>query len=197
MANLEEMTDDALVELCISHGNADQRPFGELFRRHWWKVFQICRRFVRDHDDASDLAQETFFRAFRALEGYSGGHPAMFRAWLARIAANVGKNELRRRSRRPQLADQSPAPTSVMTDSSQAETLVRRQQAATLAEALSRLPADHRTVLELAEYQQLPYSEIAAALGLSLSAVKMRAMRARAALARVYREVESAGGHGE
>ena len=104
MANeLAHLSDEALVELCRVRGTGDSRPFTELFHRHQHFVWRICYRFVWDAQDAEDLMQEVFFKTYRSLSQFRGA--SSFRTWLYQIAANTARNELRRRSRRPQVSD--------------------------------------------------------------------------------------------
>lgn len=190
----EELSDDELVALCLASRRADERPFAELFRRHRKVVWRVCSKYFRSPEDVGDRVQETFFRAYRALGRYSGGHPALFRAWLSTIAANGCKNELRRRSRRPQLSDE-PLEPSAATVAADAETsLIQQSRQRLLRRALARLSPNQQEILRRADFEQMPYADIATELGLSLSAVKMRTVRARAALAAAYRDLEP---HGE
>ncbi len=190
---LGELSDDQLVALCLARGKGDERPFAELFRRHRQVVWRICGRYFRTPEDTADMVQVAFFRAFRALGRYSGGHPALFRAWLATIAANACKNEIRRRSRRPQLVDQPPLPDVAAAEPSVEESMIEQSKSELLYQAMAGLSAEERQILRRADLERTPYAEIAAEIGLSVSAVKMRTVRARAALAAAYRDLESQG----
>lgn len=193
MHDLSGLSDDDLVRLCRERGAGDERPFAELYRRHRELVWAICRRYFRDPRDAADLVQETFFRAYRSLGSYAGGHPSLLRAWLARIAANVCKNELRTRSRRPRTVEELLAPEAASPAASSEETLVTRARLATLRRALATLAPAQREILELADLEQIPYAELARRLGVSLSGVKMRVVRARASLGAAYRDLDAKG----
>lgn len=189
----DELSDDELVALCLERGATDERPFSELFRRHRKVVWVVCRKYFDTREDVGDLVQETFFKAYRALGRYTGGSPALFRAWVATIAANACKNELRLRSRRPQLSDRSLDPSVAIAGGSVEGSLVERSRHRVLSRAIAGLSHDQQQILRKADFEQLPLAEIAAELGLSLSAVKMRALRARAALAAAYLDLESKG----
>lgn len=129
------------------------------------------------------MTQDIFFKAFRNLDRFDGAYEGSLKAWLGKIAANTCKNELRSRSRRLQTVDEEPdgelveAPLTTSSELEKAELQFRLEQ------ALCRLSDPQRAILELADLQELPYSEIGLRLGLSPSAVKMRILRARAALA--------------
>ena len=194
VAELESLSDDALVGLCRQRGSGDDRPFAELFRRHRQHVWSICRRFFRDEEDASDLVQETFFKAFRGLERFSGGHPLLLRAWLSQIAVNTCKNEVRTRARRPRKAAEPPSPALESPEKGPDEVLIERRSHQRLSRAMAMLTPAQREILELADLAGTPYPKLAEDLGISRSAVKMRALRARAALAAAYRELEARGG---
>ena len=192
--DLENLSDDALAKLCRQRGSGDDRPFAELFRRHRQHVWNICRRFFHHEEDASDLVQETFFKAFRGLRKFSGGHPLLFRSWLSQIAVNTCKNEIRTRARRPRKASEPPSLALESRERGPAEVLIDRRSQDRLSRALATLAPAQREILELAELAETPYSKLAEDLGISRSAVEMRALRARAALAAAYRELEARGG---
>jgi RNA polymerase sigma factor (sigma-70 family) len=128
-----------------------------------------------------------FFKTYRNLAQFRG--TSSFRTWLHQIAANTARNELRRRSRRPQVSD---TPLEVLI-----EILPRGTAAAAhtslprLAHAWERLRPEERRLLRLKDVEQRPYEEIMQGLGISLSAAKMRVLRARLALKEAYRQLES------
>ena len=175
------------MELCRVRGTGDSRPFTELFHRHQRFVWRICYRFVWNTQDAEDLMQEVFFKTYRSLPQFRGA--SSFRTWLHQIAANTARNELRRRSRRPQMSD---TPLELLIEimprgaAAAAHTSLPR-----LAQAWERLRPEERQVLHLKDLEQRPYEEITKMLGISLSAAKMRVLRARIALKEVYRRLEN------
>ena len=186
---LARLSDEALVELCRIRGSGDSRPFTELFRRHKRFVWRTCYRFVWDAQDAEDLMQEVFFKTYRSLSQFRGA--SSFRTWLFQIAVNTARNELRRRSRRPQVSD---TPLEVLI-----EILPRGAGAAAhislprVTQAWECLRPEERQVLHLKDLEQRPYEEITQMLGISLSAAKMRVLRARLALKEAYRQLEDEG----
>ncbi|HEY42738.1 MAG TPA: RNA polymerase sigma factor [Anaerolineae bacterium] len=181
-ANLAELTDQALVDLCKTRGAKDDRPFEELFRRHQAAVWRVCYYFLGDALDAEDIVQDVFFKAYRGLPGFEGR--ASFRTWLNQIAINTCKNELRMRSRRPAVVEEElgdmKAPIEMAGGSDQRwQAMTGREE---LAQALEMLHPDQFTALQLRDLESRSYAEVAHVLGISQSAAKMRVQRARLAL---------------
>lgn len=168
----------------------DRRAFGDLVRRHQDGVFRFVFRMVGSRDQAMDLTQDSFLKAWQALPGWRP--EARFRTWLLQIARNASLDVLRRRS----LADFVPIdeafelPGPGPTPESQA---AAKQDLRLLDAALRRLQADHREVLLLRELEGLSYEEIAAVLDVAEGTVKSRLGRARAALLQAWKERH--GGH--
>ncbi len=160
-------SDAALVEQCLA-GNKE--AFAHLVRRHQTAVFNLALRWTRDRDDAADLAQEAFVRAYRKLATYNAAYA--FRNWVLTICANQAKNRIRSEDRRRRAHE------------GHAELYPRHQSgsdplAAGLAEALGRLPEKLRIPLVLKHVEGLSYEEVAGVLGIGVSAAKMRVKRAR------------------
>ena len=189
-AKLAELSDTELVRLCQERGNRDDRPFQELFRRHQQLVWRVCFGFTRNGNDAEDLAQEVFIKAYRHLDSFEGR--SQFKTWLYRVAINTCQNELRRRSRRPQEAAVELETAAQYIPSGQSVEAAWQTQHTQelLLEAISRLPDDAQEIILLKDVEQRPYTEIAELLSIGVSAAKMRAQRARLALQAMYRLVE-------
>ena len=83
---LSELTDDELVVAAVARGNRDDRPFRELWRRHQRMVYRTCYSFFRNGEDAEDLTQDVFLKAYRNLKGFEGR--SSFKTWINRIAIN-------------------------------------------------------------------------------------------------------------
>jgi len=190
----DEPTDDALVGRVRA---GDEAAFEQLFERHRPRVARVASRFLPRREAVEEIVQETFTRAFFALDSYAGAHAASFPAWLSQIAVNLCYDELRRARRRPQhdshelTPEESEAigaslrntlgsaPRDVESD------LVSRDLAGKL---LARLDAEDRLVLTLLDAEGLSVAEIAAHTGWSASKVKVRAHRARASLRRILKK---------
>lgn len=170
----------------------DHRAFAELVRRHQDRVFRFLLRMIGSRDEAAELTQDTFMKAYQPLSGWRP--QAQFSTWLFQIARNAALDVLRRRGLAEfvpiedalLVADHAPTPEE-QTGSSQRLRL--------LEHALRQLPADHREVLLLREIEDLSYAEIAVALGVAEGTVKSRIARARAALIDTYRR--NTGGHSD
>jgi RNA polymerase sigma factor (sigma-70 family) len=153
----------------------DDDAFGELFRRHEALVLAIVRRYARTSEDARDLVQRTFLRAFEASRRTlrRGPFQVPFRRWLIRIAANLAKNHLRDEGRYAH----APLDALGAAEASQAEAapaaLERAERTARVRRAVLELPRRQREVLTLRLDAELPFSEIALALGITENAAKV------------------------
>lgn len=147
----------------------DLDAFEALFRAHQAEVYRWIVRIVRDGAAAEDLTVETFWRVYRASARFDPARP--FLPWARRIATRAAIDHLRtaRRFVPADAVPDQPAP-----DAAAAQSEARTE----LARAFHALPAPLRAAATLALIEELPYSEIAEALDVSLSAVKMRVSRA-------------------
>lgn len=165
-----EQPDEAWVEAA----RRDPEAFGELVRRYQHKIFNFVYRMLGDREEAEDLTQETFLRAFKALPTFRAG--ARFSPWLYRVATNATLNLLRGRRRTApwdsdlEVVSKLPSPEHIVEG---------RETASLLASLILELPAHYRTVLVLRHVNELSYQEIAQALDLPLGTVKARLYRAR------------------
>jgi RNA polymerase sigma-70 factor (ECF subfamily) len=189
----DEPTDDALVKLVRA---GDETAFEKLFERHRQRVARVAARFFPRRDAVEEIVQETFVKAYFALDSYAGAHAASFPAWLTQIAINAAYDELRRARRRPQHAEQSLTEDEsrqlgerlahvVSAEADIESALISRDLASKL---IARLSAEDQLVLTMLDAEGLSVAEIAALTGWSNSKVKVRAHRARASLRRVLRK---------
>ncbi len=173
------------ASLALSASRGDKQAFGRLVDRHKRSVFGLCLRLLRHTEDARDAAQETFVRAFAALETYDPALP--FAPWLLRIARNHCLDVTRRRGSRPaevaldaadggapELPDRAAAPAD--------ETVAARQQAGRLEDAVAALPPRYREVVPLVHVEHLSYKEIARTMDVPIGTVMTWLHRARARL---------------
>jgi RNA polymerase sigma-70 factor (ECF subfamily) len=177
-------TDEELVARSIG-GDADS--FNVLIRRWERPIYALAYRTIGREEDARDVCQETFLRAFRALPGFRG--QAKFSSWLYRIALNLCRDWIRRERRAPFVA--VPEDTDLIELASAAEPsesiedLVARKDMSRLVEqAMAHLPEEQRTAIVLKEYHGLTFQEIADMLGCPLSTVKTRVYQGLAVLRR-------------
>lgn len=190
--DLANLADDELVQLAKERGKRDDRPFRLLVERHQHTVFRVCYNFINSREDAEDLTQEVFIKAYRSLDKFEGR--SSFKTWVYRIAINTSQNELRRRSRRPQLSTtplETVAEFMPATDDVESKAEENRDYQI-LVEAFKQLRPVESQILVMKDLDELPYADIAEQLGISLSAAKMRVQRARDALSAAYHAIMEA-----
>lgn len=167
-------TDEELVAKSVA---GDQDSFNQLIVRWERPIYALAYRVIGREEDARDVCQETFLRAFRALPGFKG--QAKFSSWLYRIALNLCRDWIRRQKRTPVVsapegldiiemaAEQGPV-------ESIEDLVARKQLSATVAEAMQQLPDEQRTAIILKEFHGLTFQEIADLQNCPLSTVKTR-----------------------
>jgi RNA polymerase sigma-70 factor (ECF subfamily) len=179
-------SDDALLREFLA---GDHHAFGDLVRRHERTVMTVVRRYAESPDDAFDLSQRAFLRAFEAARR-SGWlrvrAPLPFRAWLLRIAVNLGKNHVRdaRRWRRAPADEAERLPVTEVGTSS----LERVERERAMRAAVLTLPRRQREVLTLRVDAELSFREVAGVLGITENNAKVHFHHA----ARRLREVIAA-----
>ncbi len=186
-APLQVWSDEALM---AAYQRGDATAFETLFGRYKDRVYGYFVRRFNDREAAEDLFQSTFLRVHRARRDYDTTRP--FATWIFAIASNLGRDELKRRARRPgdvhwEALDDAPARTSSEIDPERR--LLSREQAARTETALATLPDSQREVIVLHKLEGLSFPEIAEVLGETAEAVKSRAFRGYRALRRLL------GGH--
>jgi RNA polymerase sigma-70 factor (ECF subfamily) len=152
----------------------DDDSFGELFRRHEGLVLSVVRRYARTPEDAADLVQRTFLRAFQGARRSlrrSERNAIPFRRWLIRVAVNLSKNHVRDAARARRAPLDEAAGASV--DPAAHEALLRREREARLRAAILRLPRRQREVVTLRVDAELSFSEIANVLEIGENAAKV------------------------
>ena len=162
------MTDEVLIERARE---GERQAFETLVHRHSDAVLNFLIRFMPDRDDAEDITQETFIRAFGNLERFDPAR-GRFRSWLYRIAANLSLNELKRRER--SAAREEAAAENLRPEPDDGGRGVRSLEHRPLHQALQTLSDTERQVILLAYYHDLTYREIAETLGIPLGTVKSR-----------------------
>ena len=170
------------VDLVRAAQGGDSRAFGEIVRRYQRAVYRVAYGFTRVPADADDLAQETFVRAYQAIERFRVGEPLY--PWLARIASNLALSLLRSRRRKPEtpLEPLLEAGQQWGTDHDPADDAERRERDRHLQTALGELSPEHQAVLVLRVVQDMSYEQIATALSVPPGTVMSRLSRARAEL---------------
>lgn len=159
----------------------DTQAFDALMTLHRSRVYAIILQIVRNEEDAMDLTQEAFFRAWKALPRFDG--KAKFTSWIHRIATNASLDWLRRVKARPQATETVEEYTQPVApggpDGSPTARLDRKEMRRRIDEAIASLSPDHRAVIVLKEVEDLSYKEIAATLRCSIGTVMSRLFYAR------------------
>ena len=168
------LTDDELVAKSVG---GDAESFNQLILRWERPIYALAYRVIGREEDARDVCQETFLRAFRALPGFKG--QAKFSSWLYRIALNLCRDWIRRQRRAPVM--QMPEgidPGELAAERGPVESIEelvsRRELSAVVEEAMALLPEEQRTAIILKEYHGMTFQEIADLQGVPLSTVKTR-----------------------
>lgn len=182
--------DNALAALARG---GDRPAFAELVRRHQDRVFRFLLRLTGSRDDALDLAQDAFLRAWQALPGWRP--EAKFGTWLFQIARNAAFDLLRRRGVVEIATEPDALPVQWRPGDDPFVRLDAIQRLRLLEQALAGLSAEHREILLLREIEQMAYDEIAATLGLTEGTVKSRLARARTALLDRFRHMAGEDRH--
>jgi RNA polymerase sigma-70 factor, ECF subfamily len=174
-------------ELVARSKNGDTESFNQLVKRWERPIFALAYRTLGREEDARDVTQETFLRAFRSLAGFKGD--AKFSSWLYRIALNLCRDWIRKDRRHPLVA----VPEGVELEQLAAargpsETIedlaARAELSRGVAAAMAHLPAEQRTAIILKEYHSLTFQEIAELMNCPLSTVKTRVYQGLTSLRR-------------
>jgi RNA polymerase sigma factor (sigma-70 family) len=180
---MNQSLDEAKLVRAAAAG--DDSAFEALMLAHEKQVYNLCLRMSGSREEAFDLSQESFVRAWRALGQYQ--FEAEFSTWLFRLASNVCIDFLRRQKRQSHVSltledddtdegkeyavpDPAPLPE---------QTVLERETKRELYAAMQALPAEYREILQLRVVESLPYDEIGKILGVPIGTVKSRLARAR------------------
>lgn len=181
-SSLPSLSEPELVAACLA-GRVG--AFDLVVERHRRAVYQICYRFMSNHEDANDLSQEVFLRAFRGLGSFKGN--AALSTWLHRIAVNVCLNRVAAKSPKTEPIEErqfvdhrAESPT---------EQMLRDERAERVRDAVAQLPAKQRAALVLRTYQEMSHQEIANTLGTSVGAAKANVFHALQNLKRILGEM--------
>ncbi|MFN7917009.1 MAG: sigma-70 family RNA polymerase sigma factor [Vicinamibacterales bacterium] len=170
-AELDALPEPDLIAACLA---GTPGAFDLIVSRHRRPVYQICYRFMGNHEDASDLSQDVFLRAYRGLANFKGN--AALGTWLHRIAVNTCLNRVALKTPKVEPIDETQhVDTSSETPT---ERLLRGERAERVRAAVAQLPDKQRAALVMRTYQELSHQEIAAALGTSVGAAKANVFHA-------------------
>ena len=170
-AGLEELSE---VELVSASLEGRSGAFDLIVERHRRAVYQLCYRFVANHEDASDLTQDVFLRAYRGLKNFRG--QSSIATWLYRIGVNVSLNRVSAKSLATEPIEAERHIDTTL--ESPRERLIREERAARVRTAIAQLPEKQRAALILRMYHDLSHQEIADIVGSSVGAVKANVFHA-------------------
>ncbi len=161
---LADLDEPALVEACLA---GQPGAFDLIVERHRRSVYLLCYRFVSNHEDAADLSQDVFVRAYRGLAKFR--RQSSLATWLYRIGVNVCLNHVSAKSPKTEALDERRYRDR---HDSPAERVLKRERAARVRHAIAQLPRKQRATLILRMYHEMPHQQIADLLGSSVGAVK-------------------------
>ena len=169
--------DDAQLMAAVQHG--DPAAFRILVEKYKRRAYYLALKLVGDSDDAYDLSQEAFIRVYNARRRYDRGRP--FYAWFYAILSNLAKNHLKKRSVRFEYAAQIRGESDqALDDSGAPDCIVEADEARkALWAAIEKLSYDHREIIILRHFEDMPYEDIAKLLGIPVGSVMSRLYYAR------------------
>ena len=162
---LTDLDEPRLVEACLG---GQSGAFDLIVERHRRSVYLLCYRFVANHEDASDLSQEVFLRAYRGLRSFRG--QSSIGTWLYRIGVNVCLNRVSAKKLQSESIDDRQFVDERAESAS--ERLLKDERGARVRAAIAQLPRKQRATLVLRMYHEMSHQEIANVLGSSVGAVK-------------------------
>ncbi len=171
IARVSESVDaptDVDAALVARARRGERGAFDEIVKRHQRGLWRLVRRYVKNDDDAADVVQQAFVRAFRALERFRG--EASVRSWIYRIGINLALNHVRDRAR------EQPSDTAgdeLTVDAVAPGAMMSAERAKALRDAVAELPPKQRMVLELRVFDDLSFREVAALADCTENAAKV------------------------
>jgi RNA polymerase sigma-70 factor (ECF subfamily) len=185
-------------ELINQFNNGNKEAFTKLIERYQHKIYNSTFRMLGNHEDARDMAQETFIRVYKNLSKFEAN--SSFSTWLFRITTNICRDELRRRQRKIKTSNLSGEEASErnlqgMKEINNPEKIsIANELNVTIQELVNQLVPEQKTVFVLREFEGLNYQEIANILDISMGTVKSRLSRARRALREDLNKIIKNGG---
>jgi RNA polymerase sigma-70 factor (ECF subfamily) len=179
----EPILDESVLVAQSREGDSD--AYGQLVKRYQSKIFRLAQHITQNREDAEDVLQETFLKAYEHLDQFQGN--SKFYTWIVRIAVNQALMKLRRRKNDRSVSLDETIDTGEDTivreiaawDENPEQQLSREEMGGILDTAVESLDAPYRSVFVLRDIEELSTEETAEALGLSVPAVKSRLLRAR------------------
>lgn len=184
-----ELDDKQLLEAYRS-GKTEQ-VFNEIVRRYQKRIYWVARRMVKSHEDADDIAQDVFVKAYTALDSFRGD--ANIYTWLYRIAVNLSINHLRKQKVRNAVDIDDYLPF-LSREADQHTNVVRDENVGLIEDAIASLPEKQRAVFIMRYYDEMPYEQISAILGTSVGGLKANYHHAVKKVTAYVRERHEIGG---
>ena len=187
MASPSDPIDDLRCVAATREGDAD--AFADIVRRYQDRVFNTIYRLLGDREEASDLTQQTFLRAYMSLDRFKGA--SSFYTWLYRIGVNAALDERKKRARTPRPMSDSAVlttgegaqrPGGSSRSDNPAEEVLRGEREAAVTRAIETLDELHRSVVVLRDIEGMEYDEICEVLAVPRGTIKSRLHRARLVL---------------
>ena len=176
----------------------DPAAFDELVSRYSREIYGLLLRIMKEHEEASDVTQEVFIRAFRSLKSFRGD--SALRTWLYRIAINQSRSryrwwKIRRKDKTVSLDSAYPGTDLTIGETVPSELegpeerVIREEQRLALERAIDMLPRNFRAAVVLCDIQGCSYEEISSILGVNIGTVKSRISRGRRALRDLLKDI--------
>ena len=164
------MTDRSDLELVQLFQHGDESAFNHLVLRYQEKVYWVARRFMVDHDNADDVTQEVFTKAYGSLKEFR--KESSVYTWLYRITVNIALNNLRRQKLRDAFRIDEFFDAADTENLAPDEAVEKQEERGLIEEAIARLPEKQKSVFVLRYYEELPYEDIAKILRTSVGGLK-------------------------
>jgi RNA polymerase sigma-70 factor (ECF subfamily) len=158
------------LQLIDEFKNGNDQAFNTLVLRYKEKIYWIVRRMIPDHDEADDVTQNVFIKAYQSLGAFKGD--SSFYTWIYRIAINLSLNEIRRKKIRRTISIDDEIHQVRSHDAQPLELMEQQEQTQRIREAIELLPDKQKKVFLLRYYEELPYEEIAKILKTSVGGLK-------------------------
>lgn len=159
------------LKLIQEFKNGNEQAFNQLVLRYQEKIYWIVRRMIGNHDEADDITQNVFIKAYHSLKKFKG--ESSFYTWIYRIAINLSLNEIRRKKLRQVLSlGEHDSAYHQSQDLQPLEQLEKEEQRMLIQQAIDLLPEKQKKVFVLRYYEELPYEEISRILGTSVGGLK-------------------------
>ena len=178
---------DHMKTLIHKAARGDEVAFEQLVKEHQNLVYNVALRLCGNREDAMDISQETFIKAWRALGKFR--FECNFSTWIYRITVNTAKDYVRKENSMPHGVEISEI-DDVSSDDSPDEAAIKNDRVQDLKNAMDKLSLEHKEIITLRDIEGYSYEEIASMLSLEVGTVKSRINRARSALKKLLCEVE-------